>query len=228
MKRLGKISILLVAIILFSAGYVYASGFNFLAETSTTTLEPGDTITINLGVSDIDAGELGINTIEAVLEYDKEVFEAVTPTNFTGLNNWSITYNNEIGENEGKFVAVIVQDGVTVDQGIGTLTLKVKDDVEAQSTSIVFKDIKTNDGVEEISTTDKTITLNVKEPEPIEPEQPEEPEEPQEPEEPEDTTSPDPIPQTGENIYIIITICTLAVLIMILAYILYRKNRDIK
>lgn len=222
MKRLRKIFILLFALLLLGAGYVKASGFEFLAKANTTKLEPGDTITIDLSIADIDAGELGINTIEAVLEYDKDVFEAVMPSDFAGLNNWSITYNNETGENEGKFVAVIVQDGVTQDQEIGTLTLKVKEDAEAKSTNIVIKNIKTNDGTEEIPTTDKTITLSIQEPEP------EPVPEPEPDPKPENTTSPDPIPQTGENAYIIIAICMLAVIVSVLALALYRKNRDIK
>lgn len=218
MKKLRSIAILVAVILLSSISYVQAAGFSFLTEASATTVEPGDTVTIDLSVADIDAGELGINTIEAVLEYDKNVFEAVSSTDFAGLNNWSITYNNESGENEGKFVAVIVQDGVTENQDIGRLTLKVKEGVEDQATNIVFKGIKTNDGTNEIPTTDKTITININSPEPVVPQEPQE-------EEPQNTTSPDPIPQTGETTFIIIGGCIVAVVIAVISYMLYRRNR---
>ena len=221
MKRLRKIFILLFALLLLGAGYVKASGFEFLAKANTTKLEPGDTITIDLSIADIDAGELGINTIEAVLEYDKDVFEAVMPTDFAGLNNWSITYNNESGENEGKFVAVIVQDGVTENQDIGRLTLKVKEGIEDQTTNIVFKGKKTNDGTTEIPTTDKTVSIKIESPEPVAPQEPVE-------EKPVDTTSPTPIPQTGEATFIIIGICLVAIVAGIVSYTLYRKYRDVK
>lgn len=224
MKKLSKITILLLITMLFSFSYVHAAGFSFLTTASANTVEPGDTVTINISVADIDAGELGINTIEAVLEYDKNVFETVMPTDFAGLNNWSITYNNESGENEGKFVAVIVQDGVTENQDIGRLTLKVKEGIEDQTTNIVFKGIKTNDGTTEIPTTDKTVSIKIESPEPVAPQEPEEPAE----EKPVDTTSPKPIPQTGETTFIIIGICLVAIAVGIVSCTLYRRYRGIK
>lgn len=221
MKKISKIALLILLIMFFSIGNVHAAGFSFLTSASASTVKPGDTVTIDLSVADIDAGELGINTIEAVLEYDKDVFEAVMPTDFAGLNNWSITYNNESGENEGKFVAVIVQDGVTENQNIGRLTLKVKEGVEDQTTNVVFKGIKTNDGTTEIPTADKTVSIKIESPEPVAPQEPQV-------EKPVDTTSPKPIPQTGETTFIIIGICLVAIVAGIISYTLYRKYRGIK
>lgn len=231
MKRISKIVILFVLIILLSMGSVYALGFNFSATPSETTVKQGDTVTINFGISNIDAGELGINTIEALLEYDKNIFEIVNSSSFEGLNNWSITYNGETGENEGKFVAVILQNGVTKNQDIGKLTLKVKENATDGQTQIVLKGIKTNDGTTEIPTVDQNIKINVKKPEPVvdEPnddkptddkptiEKPEKP-----------TTSPDPIPQTGETTFIILGVSGVILLIAIITLISYRKIRDIK
>lgn len=239
MKRLTRIIIFLIVILLFSVSYVQASSFNFQATASATTVKPGDTITISLGVADIDAGELGINAIEAVLDYDENVFEPVTSESFTGQNNWSITYNDESGENQGKFVAVIVQDGVTEDQQIATITLKVKEGIENQSTAIVFNNIKTNDGTTEIPSADRTININIETPVPEEPEEPQEPvvpEEPQEPTEPEEpvqpvepeqpdnTESPNKIPQTGENEYVIIALIVVIAMSLI-SYLLYKKTK---
>lgn len=165
MKKIKKLFILIVLIsILGMTKFVYASSFNFTTNTSLNTLKPGDTVEISLSISNIDVGESGINTIEAVLEYDENVFEPVLPTDFAGLNNWSITYNNEEGENKGKFVAVIVQEGVTETQEIGKLTLKVKSNVNVDSTNITFSNIKSNDGVEEITNPDKTISLKINKP----------------------------------------------------------------
>ena len=213
MKKLVSIFAIIVVVLMFSIGNVQAAGFSFLTKANATTVKPGDTVTIDLSVADIDAGELGINTIEAVLEYDKNVFEAVSPTDFAGLNNWSITYNNESGENEGKFVAVIVQDGVTENQSIGKLTLKVKSGVKDQTTNVVFKGIKTNDGTNEIPTTDKTVSIKIDSPEPVIQNKPE------------DTKSPNPMPQTGETTFIIIGGCIVAVVIAVVSYMLYRRNR---
>ena len=185
MKKTRKIFVGIIAFLLvLSLSFVYASNFSFTLSSDKTTLKPGDTVKISLNISDIDVGESGINTIEAVLDYDEEVFEQVIPTNFAGQNNWSITYNNEEGENKGKFVAVIVQEGVTSDQTIGTLTLKVKEKIEDISTKVTFKDIKTNDGTDEVTVQNQTITLNVENPVVEEPEEPvQQPEQPSEEEE---------------------------------------------
>ena len=165
MKKIKQVFLLIIFVgILMFDNCVNASSFNFIASTDATSIEPGDTVKIEFSVSNIDAGETGINTIEAVLEYDETIFEPVTSSDFSGLNNWSITYNGEEGENKGKFIAVIVQDGVTEDQAIGTLTLRAKTDITDQTTDITIKDIKTNDGTEEITTQNQVISMNIKNP----------------------------------------------------------------
>lgn len=240
MRKLVKVLILLLIVLFFSIGCVYATGFSFLATANKTEVKPGDTISINLNIADIDAGELGINTIEAVLEYDKNVFEPITSSDFTGANNWSITYNNETGENEGKFVAVIVQTGVTEDQNIGTLNLKVKSGVSKQTTKISFTNIKTNDGSTEISTADQNISVEIKASEntDILPNQDSDQngnknqgqsindgEKDTMPEE--ENRSPNVLPQTGSYTYLILIACGILVIISIIGYIKYNKNKDI-
>lgn len=228
MKKIKNIFLIIALMSIIGIFNVaYASSFNFNTSASASTLKPGDTVVISLNVSNIDVGESGINTIEAVLEYDENVFEPVLPTNFAGLNNWSITYNNEEGENKGKFVAVIVQEGVTEDQAIGNLTLKVKSEVEDQSTNVTFKNIKTNDGENEITNTDKIVTLNIENP------VVEEPEEPQtniinQDDIKEENLSPNRLPQTGEYTFIIIGIVLAALIIGIIAYTSYKKIKNVK
>lgn len=229
MKKLKRLFILIALIsILGMTNFVYASSFNFTTNASSTTLKPGDTVVIGLNISNIDAGESGINTIEAVLEYDENVFEPVLSTNFAGLNNWSITYNDEEGENKGKFVAVIVQEGITEDQVIGNLTLKVKSDVNVDSTNVTFSNIKSNDGVEEITSPNQVISLNIDRPVVEEPEEPITNTVNENTIDEEENLSPNDIPQTGENTYIIIGIVLAAIVVGIIAYVGYKKIKDIK
>ena len=229
MKKLKRLFILIALIsILGMTNFVYASSFNFTTNASSTTLKPGDTVVIGLNISNIDAGESGINTIEAVLEYDENVFEPVLSTNFAGLNNWSITYNDEEGENKGKFVAVIVQEGITEDQVIGNLTLKVKSDVNVDSTNVTFSNIKSNDGVEEITSPNQVISLNIDRPVVEEPEEPITNTVNENTIDEEENLSPNDIPQTGENTYIIIGIVLVAFVVGIIAYVGYKKIKDIK
>ena len=229
MKKIRNIFLIIVLMSIIGIFNVaYASSFNFNTSASASTLKPGDTVVISLNISNIDVGESGINTIEAVLEYDENVFEPVLPTNFAGLNNWSITYNNEEGENKGKFVAVIVQEGVTEDQAIGNLTLKVKYEVEDQSTNVTFKNIKTNDGENEITNTDKIVTLNIENPVVEEPEEPQTNIINQDDIKEEENLSPNRLPQTGEYTFIIIGIVLAALIIGIIAYTSYKKIKNVK
>lgn len=258
MEKTRKIIVgIIVLLLVLSLGCIYASSFNFTLSSDKTTLKPGDTVKISLNISNIDVGQSGINTIEAVLDYDEDVFEQVIPTNFAGLNNWSITYNNEEGENKGKFVAVIVQEGVTSNQSIGTLTLKVKEGIEDVSTKVTFRDIKTNDGTDEVTVQNQTVTLNIQNPvieEPIqEPDQPsnEEDNRPtneadengnqnqnnnqnpntnnqQKPVNQQENLSPGILPQTGETAYIAIGISIIIILVAIIAYKRFKNMKDIK
>lgn len=236
MKKTKVLVVLLIfAILLGITTYSFASSFNFKVDASATTLKPGDMVTIDLGVANIDVGESGINTLEAVLEYDENVFEPVISSSFAGLNNWSITYNNEEGENKGKLVAVIVQEGVKEDQAIGRLTLKVKEGIKDQTTKITFKNIKTNDGTNEILDSDKVITVSVKSPAIEEPEKPEKPTENvienttvENIIEDDDTKSPEKLPQTGSNVYIIVLISILVLVIGIVSYLKYKQIKNVK
>lgn len=140
---------------------VKADSFNLNVKANKTSLKPGDTVEINLNLSNINAGELGINTLEAVLEYDSNVFEEVTQSSFSSLNNWSITYNNEDTEYKGKFLAVIVVAGVKENQDIGKITLKVKSGAKDTNTTVKIKNITSNNGKQLIKENDKQVTFKV-------------------------------------------------------------------
>ena len=56
--------------------------------------------------------------------------------------------NSQISETE---IGVIIASGVTEDQTIGTITLKVKEGVEYQNTTVSFTGIATNNGTDIIN-----------------------------------------------------------------------------
>lgn len=161
MKKTVKLLIITILLLLLLPVTVKADSFNLNVTANKTSLKPGDTVEINLNLSNINAGELGINTLEAVLEYDSNVFEEVTQSSFSSLNNWSITYNNEDTENKGKFLAVIVVAGVKENQDIGKITLKVKNGVKDTNTTVKIKNITSNNGQELIKENDKQVTFKV-------------------------------------------------------------------
>lgn len=161
MKKIVTILGMLVIMLSAFTQTVKAAGFNFNVSPNATTVEYGDTVTISLKVTDIDAGELGINTVECMLQYDEEMFEDIQ---IQSKNNWSITYNDrKDNENYGKFLAVLLGTGVTEDQEIGTISFKVKTNSTAKSGNITFSQVASNDGQNIIPTSDKTVTINIKE-----------------------------------------------------------------
>lgn len=161
MRRTSKILFITFILLLLLTVTVKADSFKFNVTANKTSLKPGDTVEINLNLSDIDAGDLGINTLEAVLEYDSDVFEEVTQSSLTSLNNWSLTYNSEDTENKGKFLAVIVTSGVKENQDIGKITLKVKNSAKTTDTTVRLKNVASNNGQTLIQETDKEITFKV-------------------------------------------------------------------
>ena len=69
-RKVRIISIIFLITMLIITTNVKADSFKFIAEADKTQVNTGDTITIEFGVSNINAGESGINAIEAMLEYD--------------------------------------------------------------------------------------------------------------------------------------------------------------
>ena len=212
---IGIIGILLVT-------NVKAASFTLNATPNKTTVEPGDTVTVDIAVSNIDITN-GINTVEGYLEYDENILEPVTQESFTAKSNWSTTYNDQGGELNGKLLIVTLSQGEVSDQSIATLTLKVKANAtRGTSTQIKLKNLATNDGTNIISETDKIITLNIKAEEVIAPIT----NTTKEPENKVEDLSPKPIPQTGEKL-VIPTIVTLIGAIGIFAYVKFHNYRKI-
>lgn len=164
MKKLIKtilFTIIVFAVIVVTNSQVQADSFNLTVSADKQYVAQGETVTINLRLNNIDAGELGINTLEAKLQYDTSIFEEVRQSNIKSVNNWSITYNDEDTEENGKLLAVIVQSGVKEDQDIGSITLKVKENVEYKKTTITISNIESNNGQTTIAEEDKQVVLEV-------------------------------------------------------------------
>lgn len=159
LKRLSIILIISIVLIMITR-VSYCVGFTFNPIPSASEVNPGDTVKINLKISDIDAGELGINTFQCVFKYDEDIFEK---PEITSKNNWSITYNDkESSEKYGTMLAVIVAPGVKTDQEIGEISLKVKSSAKGKEGNITFSEVTTNDGKENIIDTNKTLNISVK------------------------------------------------------------------
>lgn len=98
----------------------------------------------------------GINVIETTLEYDDSIFEAVQDNSFSMQNRWNVTTNNQ------KLLMTKMTSGVTNRETLGTVVLKVKNNVSAQDTTIKFKNIETNNGKEIVTGEDTFVELKIK------------------------------------------------------------------
>ena len=183
MKRLANILVLILItiFILGVSGRVEASSFKFNAVAEKEEVSSTDTVKIDLKISDIEAGDEGINVVEGILEYDASIFESVK---IEIKNDWKVTYNQEEGERKGRFLAVKMANGVTQEEDIGQVQLKIKQGIEEVDTEIKIKEIKSNDGKEIFNEENKIIKINILKPAVEEPTPelptPEEPKEPTE------------------------------------------------
>ncbi len=154
-----KCIILIIIITLLSISFTVNAAENdsykIGLEPSKTTLNPGDTVTISLKISNINiqSGEKGIGSYEGTIVYDENVFEGLK---MKGNDSW-----DNPTENEGRFASV-KSDGICTNesQEIAQITFTVKDNATIGNTKIQIKDFEGSNGVENIPTQD--IELSVK------------------------------------------------------------------
>ena len=157
MKRVIKLSLIVILAIICLTGVVYAApSCNIEIQTSKTEFDKNEQFTVDINLSNIKS-ERGIVAIEATLDYDKESLVLVE---MKGQNEWSnpikdLSYN----ESTGKFV--IDKNGLAKsNETILKLTFKVKE-TSKKNLTISLKDIKVSDATVpgQIALASKNITI---------------------------------------------------------------------
>lgn len=158
-KRILKFVIIMLSISILTIlvrNYIYASSFKFVVSATKTRVKPGEETTVIMKISDIvDVNNLGINALEATLEYDSNIFETVTVNEMEGKNNWTITYNQQ----QGNFLVSNIISGIKSEQEIGEIKFKVKKNVGKTRTKIYFRNVKSNDGNNLMPEQDKEVEI---------------------------------------------------------------------
>lgn len=160
MKLKKCIILLLIMIIISSINYTVksASGDSYKVKMNAdkTTLKSGDIVTISLKLDNIkiESGEKGLGSYEGSIQYDKDIFEDLK---MTGNSDWETPF-----QNEGRFTATRT-DGkcVSETQEIAKITLKVKSNAKEGNTEIQIKNFSASNAVENISTTDTSLTVKI-------------------------------------------------------------------
>lgn len=173
MKNKGEtvtlIVMILIIIILFTIlgnltiSYAESEGtFKANLSTSKTILKAGEEVIVTIGVSDINMGTNGINTLEGKISYDTSIFETISSNSIQSLNNWTTTYNDESSSLNGKFLAVNLSSGTKENTSIFSVIFKVKLTItESKDTQIEFKDITSNDGTNLVKIGNTSIILKI-------------------------------------------------------------------
>lgn len=121
-----------------------ATGDNYsvgMSLTSNSKLNAGDTVTVSVNLTSVNAGN-GIDTITAELDYDTNVFEAISSSNFTASSNWKAPSYAAAS----KMLTVQKDSKVKAAETVFTISFKVKNPVNVNSTTISLKDITASGG----------------------------------------------------------------------------------
>lgn len=121
---------------------------------TTTTVSKGQEVTVLVGISDVNVGD-GINTFQATLNYDTDVFTSV---NIEGTNDWvKQTYNSS----KGIFILTYTNMLTSKEQGIAKITFKVKEDTTKTTGKISLTSIEAANPDAKATPSDASITIKI-------------------------------------------------------------------
>jgi len=124
---------------------------------SVEELEAGQEAIITLKFDKYNQINKGINAFKATLQYDENVFEKITQTNFTTKNDWEeLKYNVATKE-----LVAIKKTGSKSEEDILQLKLKVKNEIEPGKTDVKIGQILTSEGREDLLLEDATIEIDI-------------------------------------------------------------------
>lgn len=162
-NKLIKSLIILIMIVILSSimtiAYAETNSFSFTVNPTEVTAEVGDTITVDLGIADIDQSSDGITSVQGELAYDENIFENVEIS--TSVNNWSVQLNqlNE-SSRKGKFV-ISNLSSVKSTQNVAQLKATIKSTANVSSATIYLNNVYSSYGTTDTAKTDKTITVKI-------------------------------------------------------------------
>ena len=225
LKMKAFIVIAMIIMMITISTIVNAAETNYsvgMSLTSSSKLKAGDTVTIKVNLTSINAGE-GIDTLTAAINYDANVFEDITSSDLTASNDWTPSYASS-----SKMLTLLKNSKVTAAETVLTIKLKVRDVINVNSTTVTLKEIVasggrvTDNGTGDITVKDAAVTLSTEQ-EPVTPVTPT-----NNTIKDNTTTKTPTLPKTGVAQYSVLAIVVVAV-IAIASYIAYKKiAKDVK
>ena len=124
--------------------------------TSDSKLKEGDTVTINVNLTSVNAGN-SVPALTAQIDYDTSVFETLTASDLKSTTGWTPSFSTK---NNG--ISAMKNEAVTSAETMFTITLKVKSSISVDSTKVTLKNIVYSGGVTtgDITVNDAIVTLS--------------------------------------------------------------------
>ena len=128
--------------------------------TSDSKLKEGDTVTVNVNLTNINAGN-GIDALTAQLDYDTNVFETVTTSDIKSATSWTPTFASQTNK-----MTALKNEKVKTSETVFSITLKVKSSISVDSTKVTLKNIVVsggivaNGGTGDINVNDISVTIS--------------------------------------------------------------------
>ena len=176
----GIIAVLAIIMLIMTSTVVFAADETATSGTSTykvtmaldagdSKLKEGSTVTVDVNITNIEGGSGIVGGIGASLDYDKNVFEPISESKETAgvgvfksdsckmASGWSIT-GNAINEQTGAFTLL---GGAGQKAGkVMTLTFKVKNTINVDSTTITLSAITATDSDNEVEVPTTRVTIS--------------------------------------------------------------------
>ena len=100
----------------------------------------GEVITINVNLTNINAGN-GIDVLTAKLNYDTNIFEILSSSDFSSNTNWNISFSPNTN-----MLTAIKNKKVTKGENVFCIRLKVKSNINTNSTNVSLQNIVVSGG----------------------------------------------------------------------------------
>ena len=152
--------IMMIIIFLVLASTISCASTNVGLELDSTSqkLYADSTAVFTLKFNNMQEVKKGVNVVKGKLEYDKDVFEEIKEIDFKTVNGWEgLQYNQKTNE-----FAMYKRTGVTSNEDIVQISVKVKEEIKANITSFKITNIELSEGKEDIVVqNDKNTELKV-------------------------------------------------------------------
>lgn len=161
MRRTSILLLVFVLIFCISNNVYAASSFSATISASPTTVKPGGTVTITIGISNVSNK---IWKLEADFEYPKDIFQQVTEVDVTAQGDWDLESYTP-NTNTADSFQLENSLGADVAEAVLKITLKVKSTVAQTSATVAVNNIEGTDSLDDtVTSSRKEVKIAIEKP----------------------------------------------------------------